>query len=501
MRIVLSILGLIFILSVAACGSPEAEPQVQATLPDPEVNVIVQPTSTEPLPTETAASVTETVANGTEIVQDAGPAMAFGLESHKANFEDHSALLGEPGLTLMRHNGLIWYAVEPVEGERNWAAISELEGKLERADSSGLTTILIVRGTPEWAQLVPGSFCGPILPAKLQSFADFMFETVSRYSQPPYNVKYWELGNEPDVDPVLVHPRSVFGCWGNHLGLYYGGDYYAEMLKRVYPAIKNADPEAQVLLGGLLLDCDPNQPPVDKDCHAGNFLEGVLQNGGGDYFDIVSFHGYTPYFGPETVLPYELYMDDHNPSWEHLGGVVDGKINFIRQVMSKYQVDKPIFHTEGALMCAEYNLIDCEEPGELFFDAQAEYATRRYVRNWANGVGATIWYQFEGPGWRYGGMLDEDQNPKPVYEALLFMSSMLSDTTYLGEISDFDGLQGYEFTAPDKQIWVLWSPEQVDISIQVPDRVNNIYDKFGNEIALEGNDLQVNSAIYLEITN
>ena len=487
-------------LLIAGCAGPEPGEPVQATLPDPNVMVINQPTSTTLFPADPTPAPTPTPTL-TDAVQAAKTEMAIGLESHHADFQEHSDLLGKPGLVLMRHNGLMWHVVEPVEGERDWAVLSDLEGKLERADASGLATILIIRGTPEWAQLNPGSFCGPILPDKLDNFADFMFEVVSRYSQPPYNVKYWEIGNEPDVDPVLVSPNSVFGCWGNHLGLYYGGDYYAEMLKAVYPAIKRADPEAQVLLGGLLLDCDPNRPPEGKDCSSGNFLEGVLNNGGGDYFDILSFHGYTPYFGPETVLPHALYMDEHNPSWEHLGGVVDGKINFIRQVMDKYQVDKPIFHTEGALMCAEYNTIDCEEPGELFFEAQAEYAIRRNVLNWANGVQASIWYQFEGPGWRYSGLLDEDQNPKPVYDALLFMTAMLSDASYLGEIDEFEGLQGYEFDLPEKHIWVLWSPEQVDISIQVPGGVNQVYDKFGNEIALEGNELLVNNAIFLELPN
>jgi hypothetical protein len=39
--------------------------------------------------------------------------------------------------------------------------------------------------------------------------------------------------------------------------LNFGGEYYGNMLKIVYPAIKSADPQAQVLVGGLLLDCDP----------------------------------------------------------------------------------------------------------------------------------------------------------------------------------------------------------------------------------------------------
>ena len=484
-------IGVLFLLFLSACAVEDVEGDLLSTLPEPEVRVLQQPTATKIIPTETIAITT---------IQDPGTVMAFGIESHQTNFEDHAALIGEPGLTMMRHNGLLWPNVEPIEGQRDWTAASDLEEKLERAAASGLSTILIVRGTPDWAQLVPGSFCGPIHPEKLSDYADFMVEAVSRYSQPPYNVKYWELGNEPDVDPLLVPSRSVFGCWGNYLAPYYGGGYYADMLKVVYPAIKSADPEAKVLIGGLLLDCDPNLPPEGKDCSSGNFLEGILSNGGGDYFDMVSFHGYTPYFGPTTGFPYELYMDEHNPSWEHLGGVIDGKINFIRQVMDAYQIAKPIYHTEGALMCAEYNPTDCDSPDELFFDAQADYAIRMFVRNWANGIAGTIWYQFEGPGWRYSGLLDENQNPKPVYEALDFLTKILSQTAYVGENTQFESLQGYEFSSPEKRILVLWSPEQVDIPIRVPDNTIMIFDKFGNEITPSGEELIINSPIYLEMT-
>jgi hypothetical protein len=191
-------------------------------------------------------------------------------------------------------------------------------------------------------------------------------------------------------------------------------------------------------------------------------------------------------------------MNEGDLSWRHRGGIVDGKIEFIRQVMEKYQVDKPLFHTEGALMCAEYNTADCEEPDELFFDAQAEYAIRVYVGNWANGIEGTIWYQFEGPGWRYSGLLDDEQNPKPAYDALQFLSSLLSDKSYTGEITVFEGLRAYEFVSPEKQVWVLWSHEQVDTHILLPENVSAVYDKFGNEITPEGNQLVVNSPIFLE---
>ena len=493
--------GFLFTLVIAGCTVLAPGNAIETALPDPAVRVVDEPdpTTAESVePSESAdAGVPIPAVTGNLY---SGGVMAFGLESHQAEFDGHAALLGEPGMTLMRHNGLLWHEVESVEGERDWTALSSLEGKLERAASNGLSTILIIRGTPEWAQQVPGSFCGPIRPEKLQVFADFVNEAVSRYSQAPYHVKYWEIGNEPDVDPQLVKTKSVFGCWGDKQDPYYGGGYYADMLKVVYPVIKNADPEAKELFGGLLLDCDPNLPPEGKDCSPGTFLEGVLRNGGGDFFDIISFHGYTPYFGPTSGFPNSLYLDEYSYSWQHMGGGVVGKINYIRQILERFQVDKPILHTEGALLCPEYNPNDCSEPDELFYDAQADYAVRLYARNWANGLIGTIWYQFEGPGWRYGGLLDEDQNPKPVYAALQFMVSILSGTTINGDIGQIEGLQGYEFSSPEKRVWVLWSPEQVDVPIQLPENPGAVYDKFGNQVIPEGNILQINSPIYIEFS-
>jgi hypothetical protein len=120
---------------------------------------------------------------------------------------------------------------------------------LIEASDRGLNIILIIRSTPSWAQKRSGVSCGAVKFEKLSAFSKFVGDAVARYSNPPYNVKYWELGNEPDIDPSLVPSDNPFGCWGDDTDLYYGGGYYAEMLKQIYPVIKAADPEAHVLIG------------------------------------------------------------------------------------------------------------------------------------------------------------------------------------------------------------------------------------------------------------
>lgn len=505
-------LSLLSILIISACSSPTFDAEQVTSIP-PAISELDHPTSLPTpnvrvvYPTDTATiagennptpegTLTFTPTSPSRIIE---PGMMFGVESHQLDFDNNEELFQESGLQIVRHNALLWEKIEPNEGDRLWESVADLEQKLLNASENGLNTILIIRSTPPWAQKVPGYSCGPIKSDKLDAYAEFIADAVARYSASPFNVQYWELGNEPDVDPSQVQNNSVFGCWGDRDDQYYGGRYYAEMLKAVYPEIKEANPEAQVLIGGLLLDCDPIQPPAGKNCNPGYFLEGILKNGGGEYFDILSFHGYAGYIGPTHGLGPDLHFEDHHPSWEHRGGAVLGKVDFLRQVMATYGVEKPIFLTEASLLCHELNTVDCDPPGERFFDAQADYIVRLFVRNWANDIMGTIWYQFEGPGWRYGALLDEDQKPKPVYYALQFMDSELSGTEYSGEVIQYESLEGYEFTSQQKIIWVLWSTDQVDTQIDLPENLSSVFNKYGEEITPNGRGITVNDPVFLEL--
>jgi hypothetical protein len=254
------------------------------------------------------------------------------------------------------------------------------------------------------------------------------------------------------------------------------------------------------LTGGLLLDCDPTHPPEGKDCKSAKFLEGIIQNGAGHFFDVVSFHGYPPYFG-ETFGVSGLYGDEHFQGWEDRGGVVLGKISYLRDLMASYGIDKPLMHTEASLICPEWNTAGCNPPEDAFYESQADYVVWLYVRNWAAGVGATVWYLFEGPGWRFGGLLDENQAPKPAYYAFTFLTSELSGSSYVGRVQLDDGLRGYAFAGAEKDIWVVWSADEASREIALPANWRMIYDKYGNPLTpAEGNVIPVQSPIYIEIS-
>ncbi len=139
------------------------------------------------------------------------------------------------------------------------------------------------------------------------------------------------------------------------------------MLKVVYPAIKAANPNAKVVIGGLLLDCDPANPPPGAPpgrCNSANFLKGILSNGGAPYFDYVAYHGYAWWWDGAGSNP-PLIVDETNTSWDHNGGVVVGKYNFLRALMTSFGVNKPIILNEAGLICPPW-VVSCPVPASTF---------------------------------------------------------------------------------------------------------------------------------------
>lgn len=405
----------------------------------------------------------------------------------------------------VRNATFSWAEIEPTAPNPNhtynWNSVNNA-GLIEAAKTN-LTVIAVVKNVPGWAQKTPGLICGPIVSSAWQAYYDFVYKLVSIYSAPPYNIRYFEFGNEPDVDPVYLLPSiySVFGCWGDPNDPYYGGGYYAELLKRAYPAAKLANPQAIVMNGGLLLDCDPRYPPPGKNCLPAQFLEGILRNGGAAYFDILAFHGY-PYYGtPAAGYPgYNLgpqIVDENNDSFAGSGGQLVGKVDFLRYVMAKFGVNKPIMMTEVGLQCKVTN--ECgSPPSNAFLQLQADYVVHTYVRSWGLNLRGTIWYTLEDSNWNQTGMFTGSV-PRPAYNAFLFMSNELKDANIGSPITQYSGLRGYEFTNATKRIWVLWAPNGITGKlITLPGNVYKIYDKYGASITPITTSITITHPTYIE---
>lgn len=477
----LVLLSVLFLLAACSPGAPAETtvPQPTESLPPPQV------VTNSPEPTPIPADPTSPAS-----FPEPFPSY-LGAEINRFEDLEWARRAVESGVQLVRHNGILWSDIEPEPGERRWEALAEIEPTLAYLGENGVETILIVRSAPPFAQREPGILCGPIALEAFPAYADFLSELVARYSQPPYNVRYWELGNEPDVQYDGVPPDQQFGCWGDPQAEDFGGGYYAEMLKVAYQAIKTADPQAQVLIGGLLLDCDPDNPLEGRTCIESRFLEGILQAGGGDYFDAVSFHAYA-FFTADGVF------EDTIPNWEVRGGVLLGKINFLQSVLAAYNLDKSLFLTEAALTCPEWSRI-CDPLDEDFFEVQAQYVPRVYLRSWANGVDGTIWYPLDGRGWRQSGLAGQAEDEKPSLAAFEYMADRLGEAKFVRTVQADSQFLVYEFQVEEGRVQTIWTPDWAVRRFSLPDGVGEISDVYGQPVTAEGNEVLVDGVLYLTL--
>ncbi len=407
-------------------------------------------------------------------------ANTFGVETWSYNEgENGSNLLNQANFYFIRRNALLWSDVEPSQGQRNWSAASvvDVEADFKHAAKVGKKIILIIRSTPGWAQKVSGKACGPIQDEDIAAFANFMADVVKRYSVAPYNVMFYEIGNEPEAPTAAAKGTETFGCWGDAADPYYGGRYYARVLKQVYPKMKQANSNINVMVGGLLLDCDPVNPPAGKDCTMSKYLEGILVEGGGPYFDSVNFHSYDYYQGG--------YGNYSNSNWgsasSTTGPTLIAKARFIRTVLANYGVTgKQVYATEVALICKSSCGDDVHQKTKAYFAAEA------YAAGIVEGLNGTVWYHQYNV-WENTGLMDTDDNP--VYDAFYAakFASQEIGTTQGGKNVSQGAFFIYELTTSAKgRIWVAWSKDGSTRSLTLSGTLPKAaYNTFGSSLAVK----------------
>jgi hypothetical protein len=137
-------------------------------------------------------------------------------------------------------DGLLWNQIEPVEGRRNW---SRTDSVVEKLRTAGIEPLLVVSGSPSWANGVPGSTPGQTAyvpppgaarDAWLRDYSDFLAAAVRRYHD---YVRRWEIWNEPNfVQFWRPRPDPVA---------------YSQVYETLRATILRVDPTAEVAVGGL----------------------------------------------------------------------------------------------------------------------------------------------------------------------------------------------------------------------------------------------------------
>ena len=194
------------------------------------------------------------------------------------------------------------------------------------------------------------------------------------------------------------------------------------MLKTVYPRVKEANPEMQIIIiGGLLLDCDPENVPRHKiDCLSSKFFEGILKNGGSLYFDGVGFHSFDYAYGG-------YYYE--NPNWHNAsdktGPVLVAKAAYLKNSMEQFGItNKFIIITETALLCVG----ECNT--EYHDLALAYYLTHSYAYAVTKDLRASLWYSIFG--WLGSGLLDQDLSQLPAYESFKVANQKIGSVSSSG---------------------------------------------------------------------
>ena len=345
--------------------------------------------------------------------------------------------LVESGATWVR-NEIGWRSVEPQDVAATAYDWSTTDSAIETATHGGFNLIVTINRNPDWASTY---LQGPIDKVPLTQFTSFVGALVERYDGDGSNdapgspkVEYWEFYNEPDAGFIHNDMR-----WGH------SGKEYAQMLAAVYPAVKAANPNAKVLLGGLAYDWfeDQDGPFVRE------FLDDVLENGGGPHFDIMNFHQYPP-FAANWGAP-------NGP------GLVE-KTQAIRAKLTEYGLDKPIMITESGMHSNDAST------SPMTPELQARYVTMLFSQALAADVDTLVWFMLYDPGETYpyrNGLVtyvtSNTQRPerKPAFTAYQTAVAFLAEATFdrtltAAETGNAD-LIAYKYTDENGQVlYVAW---------------------------------------------
>ncbi len=205
-----------------------------------------------------------------------------------------------------------WAYIERQKGDFDWQHADEM---VDHARAQGLTVIARMGFVPPWAR-PPNTSVNYLDENNYTDFADFVAAFADHFQG---RVDYLIIWNEPNVSFE----------WGQRP---VSPDEYTDLLKVVYPRVKQANPDVKILAGALAPNlAPPNSTDAMNDLE---YLDRMYQAGAADYFDILSVHSY----GWQAPA-------DEPPSTDRVNF---RRTELLRDIMTRYADDtKPVILTEG----------------------------------------------------------------------------------------------------------------------------------------------------------
>jgi hypothetical protein len=302
-----------------------------------------------------------------------------------------------------------WARIEPVKGQFDWTFYDQVAAAAKR---NGITIYGELGYWSGWTK--------PYTPEGIEDYCRFVTAVVRHYRN---DIQHWEIWNEPNIF-FWQGPRAM----------------YAELLKRAYAAVKEGNPNAQVL------GC--STAGIDR-----SFIAKTMELGG--RFDILTIH------------PYRGHLDDK----EFIGDLrkvadlarrPDGSLRQVWITEMGWAT-----HVPHNSMPMDFQVTTQRR--------QADLIARAYMDAVASDVAPNIsWYDFRNDGddpfnFEHNmGIITRDFRPKPAYRALATMTRMLRGLNLEKELDLGQGVVAYRFGAPGKpSVTALWSTSG-DKSVALP---------------------------------
>jgi hypothetical protein len=218
---------------------------------------------------------------------------------------------------------LRWNAVEPRPGVFNWARYDELIGGFA---SRGIQVLPMFFGSPRWAASAGNK--PPTSSEAQEGWKSFVTQAVNRYGpggtywrsplgyakdhpgKAPQEVKAWQVWNEPNLQHYFATDtgKGVADSKDRHRRI----RTYANLLEITSDAIKQGDPSAAVVLGGLVGNGRPS-----GSMNASKFLDKLYKKDGvKQSFDAAAIHPYATSVGfvKEWLRKLRSAMKQHQDS-------------------------------------------------------------------------------------------------------------------------------------------------------------------------------------------
>jgi hypothetical protein len=358
------------------------------------------------------AASTGTLAAGSQAPQGApNPQSPFGIAG-VMRWPDWGTF-GRPADFMLQTNAgwvredFAWGLIQPRPDAFDWTATDRIVGNL--ADRK-INVLGILSYSASWATSTTADDTSAIsfYPPDLDKYYAFVKTLVGRYK---HAVHYWEVWNEPD-NSLFWKPAP-------------NAKEYATLLKTAYRAVKDADPSAQVLSGGVSGNAIP-------------YLEEVLASGAGNSFDILALHPYAVPLNPAQAR-IESSPEVHK--------TLDVEMNKYRAFLQRHNIERPIWVTEIGWPAHDWGMDD---------EQQANYLAQTYALLLSSGIPERIfWYSFKDQsaagrdswgliGWGNGAM---DLGPaRPALKAYTTSARLLTGASPAGrlQLAPFDNMQDFE---------------------------------------------------------